>query len=366
MKKSLSGLSIILSLALQAQHDSLSGTSPISGTDGFKFSAYADLYYAYDFAQPANHLRPSFLYTYNRHNEVNLNLGYIMATYKNAFVRGNLALMSGTYAQYNLASESSVFQHVLEAMVGLKVSKKHNLWVDAGIMPSHIGFEGYIGKNCWTLSRGILAENSPYYESGIKLGYTSQNNKLFIAALYLNGWQHIQRPDGNQTPAFGTQVSLTPNAKTKLNWSTFVGNEFPDSSRKWRYFNNFYGQFQLGKRVGLIAGFDIGLQQTFTGSISYHVWYTPNLILRYLLSDNLHIALRGEYYADPDQVIINTGKASGFKTYGYSLNLDYQIRENILWRIEARGFQSMDNIFIDGNSSTNSNFCLTTALLFSF
>lgn len=60
-------------------------------------------------------------------------------------------------------------------------------------MPSHIGFESAIGKDCWNLTRSILADNSPYYETGIKLGYTSKNEKLYLAGMYLNGWQRIQK-----------------------------------------------------------------------------------------------------------------------------------------------------------------------------
>ena len=69
--------------------------------------------------------------------------------------------------------------------------------ITAGIFTSHIGFESAVSKDCWTLTRSILADNSPYYESGARLTYTSNNNKWLISALALNGWQRIQRPAGN-------------------------------------------------------------------------------------------------------------------------------------------------------------------------
>jgi hypothetical protein len=52
--------------------------------NGFKVSAHIEIYYAYDFAEPADHRRPDFLYNYARHNEVNLNLGFIKSSYTNA------------------------------------------------------------------------------------------------------------------------------------------------------------------------------------------------------------------------------------------------------------------------------------------
>jgi hypothetical protein len=331
-----------------------------------KLTGYLETYYCYDFANPSNHVRPAFLYSYNRHNEVNLNLGFIQASYEKNGVRANLALMAGTYAQYNLSSEPQIFQYLLEASIGIKVSKKKNLWIDAGVMPSHIGFESAIGKTCWNLTRSILAENSPYYESGVKLGYTSNNEKWYLAAMYLNGWQHIQRPPNNQTPAFGSQITFKPNSKATINWSTFAGNEFPDSTQKWRYFNNLYGQFQPFKKLGIIAGLDLGFQQKYKGGSDYNSWYSPVLILRFSPIDKLSIAARGEYYFDGNQVIITTGTPNGFQTYGYSLNFDYLIRENILWRIEGREFISKDALFAEKNHFSTQNYFVTTSLSISF
>jgi hypothetical protein len=61
-------------------------------------------------------------------------------------MRANLALMAGTYAQDNLAAEQDALKYVNEANIGIKISKTKNLWIDAGIMPSHIGWESAIGK----------------------------------------------------------------------------------------------------------------------------------------------------------------------------------------------------------------------------
>jgi Putative beta-barrel porin-2, OmpL-like. bbp2 len=71
----------------------------------FSISAYIETYYVYDFNKPENNTRPSFIYSYNRHNEVNLNLGFIRGSYTTDKVRANLALMTGTYANANLAVE---------------------------------------------------------------------------------------------------------------------------------------------------------------------------------------------------------------------------------------------------------------------
>jgi hypothetical protein len=330
------------------------------------FSGYVEAYYSYDFGNPDNHTRPGFIYSHNKHNEVNLNLGIIKANYSKDNVRGNFALMAGTYAEYNLAAEQGLLKNVYEANVGVKISKNHNLWVDAGIMPAHIGFESAIGKDCMTLTRSILAENSPYYETGVKIGYTSKSEKWYLAAMYLNGWQRIARVEGNQTPAFGTQITYKPSSKIGLNWSTYVGNEQPDTDRKWRYFNNFYGQFKVSETTNLIAGFDIGAQQTLNGSSDYDIWYTPIVVAQYKPTAKIQLAARAEYYQDEKGVIIATGTENGFKTYGFSANFDYLAADNMMFRIEARTLNSKDAIFLKNNNPTDSNVFLTTSLAISF
>lgn len=348
------------SFALQAQTDSTKTINPL------KFSGYIETYYAYDFGQPEDNTRPGFIYSHNRHNEVALNLGFIKAAYEKDNVRANLALMAGTYSNANLAAEEGVLKNIYEANAGVKLSKTKNLWVDAGIFASHIGFESAIGKDCWNLTRSMLADNSPYYESGAKLSYTSDSGKWFVSGLVLNGWQRIQRVEGNKTLAFGHQLTYKPNAKVTLNSSSFIGNDKPNESKQMRYFHNLYGQFQLNDKWGLTAGFDIGAEQKSKGSESYNCWYSPVLIAKYKATDKINIAARGEYYSDKNGVIIATGTPNGFQTFGYSVNLDYNIYDNVVWRIEARNLSSKDEIFMKNGDPVKQNFVAVTALAISF
>lgn len=358
MKNTLLATLSVITLNGFAQTDSTKNPLTISG--------YVETYYSYDFGNPSDHNRPGFVYSHNRHNEVNLNLGFIKPAYATDKVRANLALMTGTYANANLAAEPRVLKNIFEANAGVKISKKKNLWVDAGIFASHIGFESAIGKDCWNLTRSIMADNTPYYESGVKISYTSGNEKWFLSGLILNGWQRIQRVNGNNTPAFGHQLTFKPNSKVTLNSSSFVGSDTPDSTRQMRYFHNFYGQFQLTEKLGMILGFDIGAQQKSKGSRDYNVWYNPNLIVKFSPNKKVSVAARCEYYSDANGVIISTGTLNGFQTYGYSLNLDYQIMNNVVWRIEGRGFTSKDKIFTLNDNPSSQNYFLTTALAISF
>jgi len=321
-------------------------------------SGYAEFYYSYDFSNPANHEKSNFLYNHKRHNEVNVNLLFIKANYLDENYRANVGLMVGNYAQYNLASEPNWGQLVYEANVGVNISKKQNIWLDAGIMPSHIGFESAVSADCWTLTRSLLAENSPYYETGIKLSYTSKNQNLSISALYLNGWQKISKSDDIQKPSFGTQLNYRPSKKILLNYSTFLGTAQPDSMNAIRNFHNFYLQYEPKSGFGITAGFDVGIDKYNVSS--YGTWYSPVIIIKQSINEKTRIAVRGEYYHDPKQIIISTGTRNGFKTFGYSSNLDYEINDKIKFRIEGKMFQSKDKIF----ENENKNYSVTTNLTF--
>lgn len=358
MKKLFSAIMMLIATFATAQID--------TSKSNLVFSGYAEVYYGYDFNEPTDHNRPSFIYSHNRHNEFNLNLGFIKAAYSSEKVRANLALASGTYMNANYSAEPDVLKNIYEANAGIKLSKKKNLWADAGIFGSHIGFESAISKDCWVLTRSILAENSPYYESGVKLSYTSDNTKWFLSGLVLNGWQHIQRPDGNNTPAFGTQITFNPNSNISVNYSTFIGNDKPDTSKQMRYFHNVYGVFHISDNFHITAGFDYGMEQKAEGSSDFNSWYSPVVIVKVNLNDQWAVAARGEYYVDENGVIIATGTENGFQTTGCSLNVDYKIRDNAVWRIEGRTLNSKDKIFMNDDTAENMSTFVTTSIAVSF
>jgi hypothetical protein len=133
-----------------------------------------------------------------------------------------------------------------------------------------------------------------------------------------------------------------------------------------RYYNNFYGIIQLTNRLGVIAGFDYGLEQKSKNSSNYNMLYATAFILRYGLMDKLFLAGRAEYYNDGHGIIIATNTPNGFKTSGFSVNLDYAPASNMLCRIEGRTFKSRDAIFSENGAAVNTNYSIVTSLQISF
>jgi hypothetical protein len=349
----------ILSAALLLFNTSL--FSQDSSSRRLIFSSYIEIYYQYDFNKPPDNKRPSFIYSHNRHNEFNLNLGYLKARYEVQKLRANLAFGTGTYMNANYAAEPGVLKNVFEANAGVRVSKK-NIWIDAGILPSHIGFETAVSKDCWNLTRSIMAENSPYFEAGAKLSYTPDNNKWLFSVMALNGWQRITRLNGNSLVSWGAQIQFKPSDKILFNYSNFIGTDKPDSARQNRVFHNFYGIYTLADKFGLTAGFDIGTEEKLHDSRDKSTWYSLVLILKYKINDQWSMAARGEYYSDKNGVIIPVNTPRGFKTTGFSFNINYSPADNIRLRVEARTLQSRDKIFIKQTGWSSNNTAVTTSL----
>jgi hypothetical protein len=330
-----------------------------------KISGFLDVFYVYDFNKPTTNYRQSFLYNHNRHNEFNLNLGLLKWEIKHPKYTANIAMQTGTYANDNYVAEPGLLKNIHEANIGISLNKKNSLWLNTGVLPSHIGFESAVSIDNWTLTRSLLTDNSPYYLTGVKLTF-NPNTKLEIAGFVLNGWQRIQRLNGNSNPSFGTQVCYNPSEKLKMNWSTFIGTDDPDSIRRMRYFNNLYGQIQVTKKIGLIAGFDFGAQQKSKNDSNYNVWFSPVLIGQYAINKRWKTAIRAEYYQDEKGVIIPTASINGFKTTGVSWNFDYSPIPSLSWRIECRWLNSKDKIFEKNETATSNNFFIGTSLAIKF
>lgn len=332
----------------------------------FKVSGYLETYYGYDFNAPVDNNRPNFIYSHNRHNEVNVNLGFIKGSYESNNIRANLAIMTGTYSNANMAAEPGVLKNIYEANAGFKLTNKADLWIDAGVFSSHIGFESAISKDCWTLTRNIASENTPFFESGAKITYGTDNGKFTVAALYLNGWQRITRQNGNSMPSGGIQAIFKPSNTVTFNYSNYIGTEGMDALRVTRIYHNLYGIFQISHRFGVTVGLDYGTQQKSKENKDKNEIFSPVFIAQYLFNPKWRLAGRMEYYKDKHGMLIVPETASGFETTGYSLNIDYAPIENAVLRLEGKVYADKNKVFVRGLNQVNYNAAVTASIAVSF
>ncbi|MFT7344798.1 MAG: hypothetical protein ACI9XP_001387 [Lentimonas sp.] len=330
-----------------------------------KFELYTEVYFTQEVDEntyfkptfPNTSNRPPFLYNYSRKNEVNLNLGLLRAKYVDSNFRAKFGLMAGTYAVSNLSDEPAGVSSIYEANIGLKLSKKANLWLDAGIFESHLGAESAIGVKNPTLSRSLLAESSPYYETGLKVGFKSKSNAWYMSAMLLNGWQRIYKAPNGEGLGLGGQITYKPTKYFELNYSNFYqkrGNIIDD----FRYFSNFYGKLKFKKGTSVLVGLDYGLQRNTD-------WSGFLLVVQQKFKKNA-VNLRLESFEDLSQTILffptNALGFGGRRLGGVSVGYDRYINEFATFRLESRWLNSTERVFysLDGYS----NLAFTGSLCF--
>jgi hypothetical protein len=329
---------------------------------------FVDTYYAWDFNRPTKFDR---MYTTQpaRHAEFNINLAFIEAKLTGPRYRSRLALQFGTSVQANYAGEPriggisgpNVSQFLQEATVGYQLSP--TVWLDAGVFFAHTGYEGWISRDNLTYTRSLVADFSPYYESGIKLGWAA-TPKLNATFVVINGWQDIS--NYNTPPAGGVRFDYAANSRLTLTYDNFVGNAAPDSERaRIRLYHDVFAQYNIG-RWQLAAAYALGTESHRTASGGTASWWGMTSFAKYHATSTVAVVGRVEHYADPNQVIVVTGLPASFETTGASLGVDVSMQAPVLWRTELRGFHSTHPVWpghLVGQTNRNDAFLVTSMAL---
>lgn len=330
---------------------------------------YADVYYGYDFSEPKSANRPYFV-NHHRHGEVNLNLAYLSARYTSQRARAVFTPGFGTYMNANYAAERGTLRAIVEANVGVKLSRTKAVWLDAGVLPSPYTNETAISFDHPTLTRSFAPEYVPYYLSGARLGFPI--SKKATAYLYLlNGWQQIE--DVNPPKAFGSSVEWRPDTALVVCVNTYVGNERSATTpaNGTRYFLDAWFTWRFSWNWSVTASAYAGLQSREDTALVYQVrkgWGQVNATARYAWNRRSSVSMRAEYFRDPSEVMLKPvttllpTNAIGFKCFSASLGYNLYATPNVLVRAEARYFQSPDAVFVREGFNRPNNFVVTTGL----
>ena len=324
-----------------------------------EISGFAELYYGYDFDDKTSGSHYPFLFNHNRKNQVAVNLALIKASFESGRFRANLALQQGTYPQDNYSAEPKALSWIHEANLGYALNTEKTVWLDVGVMPSHIGFESAISTENLTLSRSIIAENSPYFETGAKLSW-QKNERWYFAFLYLNGWQRIQSIPGRNNPSFGTQASFALSENVLFNWSTFLGTDQSKEAGTYLYFSDIYVDWKPAPNWHMIAGLDVGKRTLLLDADRN--WWGTSIILQRRFTKSFASAIRYEYYHDPFQAIAPSNVNEGIQTSGLSINSDWKIGQLLTFRLEGRWLQAPSEFNLGLDRGSSSNFFLLGSL----
>ena len=293
-------------------------------------SLHGEAYLQHSFRKNAERL-PDYMVSHVELNSptVNLLLGKIAFDAKSW--KGEFSMMSGTYSRDNLAHEIGILKNINS--MWLSYAPSETIDILAGIYSSHIGVESPIGKECLVPTRSIVADNSPYYESGIRIRH--QANNAIYAIHLLNGWQRSSIDSLGILPAIGYEYSATTE-QLNYRFSGFIGKISHDTSDGIRYYQHLGATYQINPNFIVSASLDIGMQQ----KKGLQAWiFAPLIMGQWSLNESLKAHGRLEYYHDPEVMIISS--MSGLSGFGYSMGIDWSYSNAMLFRAEWRQIHAM-------------------------
>lgn len=333
----------------------ISTTSPVNTSlaNNLELSGFIDSYFSNDFHRPKKLKRP-YSTQAAREDEPAINLAAVALSKDSNSYRYNFAIQQGDSVDLNYSNENTdLIKYLNAASYGLKLSEK--LWLDFGIYSSHLGFESFMSKDNWNYTRSLVAENLPYYESGLKLSYQASKKDSFEFHL-LRGWQNIFNPTD---PALGFKYQRNITKNLDFSYGNFIG----DVSGL-RVFNDFILTYKANSKLQFALEFDFGRQEQDKVNSKY--WLGSSLMTNYSINQNLSVNFRLENFYDPKQTVVSTLNSKSFNVFAYSCNLDYQLRKGLFWRNEVKSITGKEAVFPTSSGYSNNDLLLVTALVYDF
>jgi len=319
--------------------------APEAKAGKLEIKGFVDVYYAYDFNRPADHANffPGTGTTSKRDDEFAINLAqvdfivppkpvgvHITAGYGNSMEVVHAAEVEG------VATSPGVWRNLLQASLEVQTKVGKGLYVEAGLFPSHIGFEVFQTKDNWNYTRSWEAEFSPYYQTGVKVAYPL-GERWSAQVHFLNGWQVIA--DNNRGKSLGWQFAYAAD-KVLLTFNGIVGPELPDDDQDLRALLDTVAVWKATPAWSFALCLDVGGQEQPTGGNAR--WNGLALYARFAPPESkAALALRAEYFDDDE------GGISGTSQTLEEVTATFELRplDRLILKIEGRYDHSTAEVF---------------------
>ena len=247
--------------------------------------------------------------------------------------KGEISGIIGTYVDKNLAHEQGILKNIGSLWAACEIL--NNTEILAGIYPSHIGLESPSSFDCINPSRSIVADNSPYYQSGIRIRHHSSDE--YYSLHVLNGWQRSGIDSLGLLPAMGYDY-FSRNKSFNYVLSGFFGEIQHHQQQVFRAYQHIGGTYHVDDKFTISGSIDMAFQE-------YHDHYAwmiaPLLMAQWNIMKSWTINGRMEYYHDPNALIVSTN--NGLSGLGYSFGMDWMPFSQIKVRCEYRVIDEMRN-----------------------
>jgi hypothetical protein len=193
----------------------------------------------------------------------------------------------------------------------------------------------------------------PLFFTGFRVDY-APIDQLDVKAFLTNGWNNTV--DLNQGKSGGIQVTARPNDKISIAAGYMLGSEqadatvatmtmptmdVPGANQHLRHFFDLVVDVNPTDTFRVLLNGSFGLENDASGQIGASApgtqtvrWGGVNLALRYAPTEKLFVALRGEFYKDPNGFTTVTGQDVTLEDG--TLTLGWNPTANLLFKLDQR------------------------------
>lgn len=341
-----------------------------------KLSGLVDTYYGYDFNYPSN-MQTGLEFFDANENQFGLSLveltvnktptdsggaagrvGYdVSAGFGQTIntINGTGPTSDGTLSGARYLKEA-YFSYLAPVGKGLKI--------DVGKFVTTAGEEVIESNANWNYSRSILFYYAiPFYHFGVRATY-ALNSKVSLQASITNGWNNIVAT--NKAKTYEGSISLTPNAKWGFTETYYAGPI--NDIHYWRQLSDTIISYTPDAKWAFAINGDYGRDRESTGG-PVADWWGPAGYVKYALGANDNLAVRYEYYDDPEGLTLFGGYGfNGGHAQEVTTTYTHMIAGSLMTRLEYRHDFASEPIFQKGavpNAVKNQD-TVTVGMVYSF
>lgn len=310
---------------------------------------YAELFYQWNFNQPANGVT-NYRGFDNRHNSVTISNVVLDTAGTVGPVTARIALQFGhTPESYYLSEPSApatsgagatgiqVWKFLQQALIGYRAPLGKGLLVEGGIYLSPIGPEGMAIKDQWNWSRSNLFFGLPFYHTGFRISYPV--TERLTATLHANnGWNNVV--DNNVPWSLAGELAYVIPDLVTVHFIYFTGVERSTGApegQPWRHLFDAYATWQPKSWLALSLHGNAGFEPNSFGTSS---WTAGAAYLCFMPHRVIHVGMRADVFHER-VAQSSAGRASPIfwpaeLVASQTLTADVRPHSNISFRLEYR------------------------------
>lgn len=296
-----------------------------SANEKFFLTGYVDTYYTSDNLDKEF---PLFSSINHQREKFSLNIAYLLFQYKDDNYRLKLGLQEGDIPK-NIYFEEP--KNIQQANIGVRLAD--GLWLDAGIMSTHIGGEITHPRMNYFSTHSAITFFEPTYQAGVKLSYNFNDN--WYADLQLINGNHLFG-DNNEQKTLAYTLGYESDYFSAF-YAGMAGNEEPGGAEPQMHtYHNLFCRVKLTDNLELKAQTDFAskerteaLKKLTKDDIA---WFLGAFIQsQYKFNEKFSVSARYSFYSDAEGTYnLNV------EGYDISLATEYKPIENSYIRLESR------------------------------